>query len=171
MSSIGLNLGSHYNAFTGFLKTSYDFEIPTKNKENVEVAIKILADISKNLSLEPEAFERERKIVEEEWRKKFGDSKKYIDEFQKFLFKNSRLLDRKPIGTIDIIQNFKYQDAIDFYQKWYQTQLMGFFVIGDIDTNHIIQTIKNNFEPFNNSKELEFPNYKISFFPDGKCEL
>ncbi len=37
--------------------------IPTKNKEDVEVAIKILADISKNLSLEPEAFERERKIV------------------------------------------------------------------------------------------------------------
>ena len=168
MSSIGLNLGSHYNASTGFLKTSYDFEIPTKNKEDVEVAIKILADISKNLSLEPEAFERERKIVEEEWRRKFGDSKKYIDEFHKFLFKNSRLLDRKPIGTIDIIQNFKYQDAIDFYQKWYQPQLMGFFVIGDIDTNHIIQTIKNNFEPFNNSKELEFPNYKIPDYPNNQ---
>ena len=53
MSSIGLNLGSHYNATTGFLKTSYDYEIPTKNDEDIEVALKILTDISKNLSLEP----------------------------------------------------------------------------------------------------------------------
>ena len=45
---------------------------------------------------------------------------------------------------------------------------MGFFVIGDIDTNHIIQTIKNNFDPFNNSKELEFPNYKIPDYPDNQ---
>ena len=45
---------------------------------------------------------------------------------------------------------------------------MGFFVIGDIDTNHIIQTIKNNFEPFNNSKELEFPNYKIPDYPNNQ---
>ena len=168
MSSMGLNIGSHYNAYTSFLETSYDFEIPTKNKEDVEVAIKILADISKNLSLEPEAFERERQIVEEEWRKKFGTSTKYVDEFHKFLFKNSRILDRKTIGTIDIIQNFKYQDAIDYYQKWYQPQLMGLFVIGDINKSHIIQTIKDNFGSFKNSKELEIPNYKIPDYPDNQ---
>ena len=85
---------------------------------------------------------------------------KKIDEIDYMLIEGKNLE--------DIIQNFKYQDAIDFYQKWYQPQLMGFFVIGDIDTNHIIQTIKNNFEPFNNSKELEFPNYKIPDYPDNQ---
>ena len=161
MSSIGLNLGSHYNAYTSYIETSYDFEIPTKNKEDVEVAIKILADISKNLSLEPEAFERERKIVEEEWRRDIGGTNKYVEEFHKHLFKNSRLLERKPIGTLDVIQNFKYQDAIDYYQKWYQPELMGFLVIGDIETNHIVQTIKDNFGSFKNSQELKIPDYKI----------
>ena len=74
LSSIGLNLGSHYNAYTSFLETSYDFEIPTDNMENVETAIQILADIAQNLDLTPEAYERERKIVEEEYRKDIEES-------------------------------------------------------------------------------------------------
>ena len=61
LSSIGLNLGSHYNASASFFKTTYKFEIPTDDLKNVETAIQILADIAKNLSLTPEAFERERK--------------------------------------------------------------------------------------------------------------
>ena len=35
MSSIGLNLGSHYNASVGFLKTNYVYEIPTNNDDDV----------------------------------------------------------------------------------------------------------------------------------------
>ena len=168
MSSIGLNLGSHYNATTGFLKTSYDYEIPTKNDEDIEVALKILTDISKNLSLEPEAFERERKIVEEEWRKDIGGSQNYINEFHKVMFKNSRFLERKPIGTLEIIQNFKYQDVIDYYQKWYRPQLMGLFVIGDIKVDKIETIIKDNFGKLKNLEQLQIPNYKIPDYPENQ---
>jgi zinc protease len=168
MSSIGLNLGSHYNATTSFLKTSYDYEIPTKNDEDIEVALKILTDISKNLSLEPEAFERERKIVEEEWRKDIGGSKNYINEFHKVMFKNSRFLERKPIGTLDVIQNFKYQDVIDYYQKWYRPQLMGLFVIGDIKVDKIETIIKDNFGKLKNLEQLQIPDYKIPDYPENQ---
>jgi zinc protease len=168
MSSIGLNLGSHYNASTGFLKTSYVYEIPTQNDKDVEVALKILTDISQNLSLEPEAFERERKIVEEEWRGEIGGSQNYINEFHKVMFKNSRLNERKPIGTLDIIQNFKYQDVIDYYQKWYRPQLMGLFVIGDIEVDEIEKLIKDNFGTLENLEKLQIPDYKIPNYPQNQ---
>ena len=168
MSSIGLNLGSHYNASTGFLKTSYVYEIPTQNDKDVEVALKILKDISQNLSLEPEAFERERKIVEEEWRRDIGGSQDYVNEFHKVLFKNSRLNERKPIGTLDIIQNFKYQDVIDYYQKWYRPQLMGLFVIGDIEVDEIEKLIKDNFGTLENLEKLQIPDYKIPNYPQNQ---
>ena len=168
MSSIGLNLGSHYNATTGFLETSYDYEIPTKNDEDVEIALKILTDISQNLSLEPEAFERERKIVEEEWRGDIGGSQNYINEFHKLMFKNSRLNVRKPIGTLDVIQNFKYQDVIDYYQKWYRPQLMGLFVIGDIEVGKIEKLIKDNFGTLKNLEKLKIPDYKIPDYPENQ---
>src|SRR6056300_1832167 len=146
LSSIGLNLGSHYNAYTSFLETSYDFEIPTDNMENVETAIQILADIAQNLDLTPEAFERERKIVEEEYRKDIGESDFYKEQ-DKYIYKNSRLLYRKPIGKLEVIQNFKYEDAISYYKKWYQPERMGLFIIGEIKSEEIAKIHNKHWTP------------------------
>ena len=60
---------------------------------------------------EDDAFERERKIVEEEWRRDIGPDKKYQEALYKVTHKNSLLEKRKPIGKIEVIRNFKYQDV------------------------------------------------------------
>ena len=167
MSSIGLDLGSHYNATTGHLKTVYEYEIPTDDPINVLTTIKILADISNNLTLEGEAFERERKIVEEEWRNDLGASKRYVDELLPYLYKGSRLLERKPIGDIEVIRNFEYDDARSYYKKWYQPNLMGLFVIGDVDVNEIKNIITESFSSFENN-DVTIPNYKIPDFKENQ---
>ena len=168
LESIGLNLGSHYNAYTGYFETVYDFEIPTERQQDVETAIQILADISQNLSLEPEAFEKERKIVEEEWRRKFGSDEEYFDQLKTYIYDQSRIAERDPIGTIEVIKNFKYQDAIDYYQKWYQPNRMGVFIIGDIKAAEIEPLIDKYFSGFVNSETLEEPSYKIPDFTEKK---
>jgi len=167
MSSIGLDLGSHYNATTGHLKTVYEYEIPTDDPINVATTINILADIANNLTLEGEAFERERKIVEEEWRSDLGASKRYLDELLPYLYKDSRLLKRKPIGDIEIIRNFEYDDARSYYKKWYQPNLMGLFVIGDVDVNQIKNIITESFSSFENN-DVTIPNYKIPDFKENQ---
>ncbi|MDC1378506.1 insulinase family protein [Pelagibacteraceae bacterium] len=167
MSSIGLDLGSHYNATTGHLKTVYEYEIPTDDPINIATTIKILADISNNLTLEGEAFEREKKIVEEEWRSDLGASKRYLDELLPYLYKGSRLLERKPIGDIEIIRNFEYDDARSYYKKWYQPNLMGLFVIGDVDVNEIKNIITESFSSFENN-DVTIPNYKIPNFKENQ---
>ena len=167
MSSIGLDLGSHYNATTGHLKTVYEYEIPTDDPINIATTIKILADISNNLTLEGEAFERERKIVEEEWRSDLGASKRYFDELLAYLYKDSRLLERKPIGDIEVIRNFEYDDARSYYKKWYQPNLMGLFVIGDVDVNEIKNIITESFSSFENN-DVTIPNYKIPDFKENQ---
>jgi len=167
LSSIGLNLGSHYNAHASFFETVYKFEIPTNDKKNVETAIQILADIAKNLDLTPEAFERERKIVEEEYRTDIGGDKRYYDELSKFIFKNSILLDRKPIGDIEVIKNFKYEDAISYYKKWYQPERMGLFIIGEIQSEEIKDLIQEYFGAFENTEESINPDYKVPDFNEN----
>ena len=84
------------------------------------------------------------------------------------MFKNSRLNVRKPIGTLDVIQNFKYQDVIDYYQKWYRPQLMGLFVIGDIEVDKIEKLIKDNFGTLENLEKLQIPDYKIPEYPENQ---
>ena len=168
LSSIGLNLGSHYNASASFFKTTYKFEIPTDDLKNVETTIQILADIAKNLNLTPEAFERERKIVEEEYRTDIGSGQKYYDKISKYIYKNSRLLERQPIGDIEVIRNFKYEDAISYYKKWYQPERMGLFIIGDIQSQEIKNLIQKYFGDFKNTEETVVPNYKIPDFEENQ---
>ncbi|WP_440677434.1 M16 family metallopeptidase [Candidatus Pelagibacter sp. HIMB1587] len=168
LSSIGLNLGSHYNANASFFKTTYKFEIPTDDIKNVETAIQILADIAKNLNLTPEAFERERKIVEEEYRTDIGSGQKYYDQISKYIFKNSRLLERRPIGDIEVIRNFKYEDAISYYKKWYQPERMGLFIVGDIQSQEIKNFIQKYFGDFKNTEKTIVPDYKIPDFEENQ---
>ena len=168
MSSIGLNLGTHYNASTGFFNTNYEYEIPTDDPKNLETVIKIFADILKNLSLEGEAFERERKIVEEEWRGDIGSDQKYLEALYRVTHKNSLLEKRKPIGKIEVIRNFKYQDVKEFYEKWYQPEITALFVVGDVDTNKTIKLIKDNFSYFENTAKLDVPDYSIPNFDNNR---
>ena len=80
-NSIGLNLGSHFNAFTWFNKTTYDIEIPTDVDCALDKCLLFLSDIIKNLELTDESFEKERKIVEEEVLSDLTSGIKYQDLF------------------------------------------------------------------------------------------
>ncbi|MBD1155629.1 insulinase family protein [Pelagibacterales bacterium SAG-MED16] len=168
LSSIGLNLGSHYNASAGYYNTNYRFELPTDNFENIETGLMILSDIAGNLSLEDEQFEKERKIVEEEWRGDLGSDNRYVEEVSKYIKKDSRLLQRKPIGDIEVIRNFEYQDAKDFYNKWYRPDLMGLFIIGDIEPDKIEKLVQKHFSYLVNNSIISLPNAKIPDFEENQ---
>ena len=168
MSSIGLNIGTHYNASTGFFTTNYEYEIPTNDPKNLETVIQIFADILKNLSLEDDAFERERKIIEEEWRGDIGSDQKYLEALYKVTHKNSLLEKRKPIGKIEVIRNFKYEDVKEFYEKWYQPEITALFVVGEVDTNKTIKLIEDNFSYFENTAQLDVPDYSVPDFNNNR---
>ena len=118
-NSIGLSIGADFNAFTGFEKTVYTFSIPTEKTEFIRQGIHILSDISNFANLDDQSFEKERKIVEEEWRGSLGKDKRLFDEIKKVYFLNSKFAKRLPIGDIDIIRNFTYETAIRYYNDWY----------------------------------------------------
>jgi zinc protease len=40
-----------------------------------------------------------------------------------------------PIGSMDIVDNFPYQDLRDYYHKWYRPDLQAIIVVGDIDVD------------------------------------
>jgi len=144
--SLGLALGPDFNASTGFTKTIYKFQVPTNTTEPLDTGIHFLSEIADgSLSLEDEAFERERKIVEEEWRRDLGSLDRILEKQKPYIFKNSPFLNRDPIGKMEIIKNFTYQTAKDYYHQWYQPQFMGIFVVGDIDEKKAEQIIKKYF--------------------------
>ena len=82
----------------------------------------------------------------------------------KVTHKNSLLEKRKPIGKIEVIRNFKYQDVKEFYEKWYQPEITALFVVGDVDTSKTIKLIRDNFSSFENTAQLDIPDYSIPDF-------
>ena len=163
-NSIGLSLGSHFNASTGFETTNYRFEIPTNQTGVVENGIHILSDMASNLDLSDEAFDRERKIIEEEWRGGLGIRDRHFQQVGKLLLNNSRYFYRKPIGNIKTIRTFAYEEVRKFYNDWYQPSSMGIFAVGDIEPKEIEAFIKTYFSPIANTKKVTFPSHSIPDF-------
>ncbi|MDP4292671.1 MAG: insulinase family protein, partial [Bacteroidota bacterium] len=68
---------------------------------------------------------------------------------------------RLPIGSIDIINNFPYQDIKDYYKKWYRPDLQGIIVVGDVDVDKVEKKIKTLFadipKPVNPAQRLRYP--------------
>ena len=171
LNSIGLSIGADFNAFTGRENTVYEFQIPINKKGAIEKGVFILSDIASNLSLEPEAFERERKIVEEEWREDAGFEDKYYDQVLSSLLNNSLHFKRKPIGEIEIIRNFEYDDAIAYYKKWYQPNAMAIFAVGNVDPKIIENLIKKYFSDKKNTSNNIYPSYRVPDFSENKFVL
>lgn len=63
------------------------------------------------------------------------------------IYQGSKYEDCLPIGSMDIVDNFPYQDLRDYYQKWYRPDLQAIIVVGDIDVDQVEKKIKKLFSP------------------------
>ena len=166
LNSIGLQIGSDYNATTGFEKTTYKMEIPTDDISKIEKGLHILSEMVGYATLDDSSFEKEKKIVEEEWRSDLGKSKRLYEEYKKYLYKDSKFLDRQPIGDIEIIRNFSYDTAKRFYDDWYRPDLMGIIVVGDFDPNHVKKIVEKYFSELENKNNRPMPNTLLPKYND-----
>ena len=166
LNSIGLQIGSDYNASTGFETTTYKMELPTDNDLYLEKGIHILSEMVGHANLTDASFDKERKIVEEEWRSGLGKKQRLYDEFQNYLFKNSKFALRKPIGDMKIIKNFPYETAKKFYNDWYRPNLMGIIVVGDINPDNVKKIIEKNFSKLKNKSNRISPDSLLPKYSD-----
>lgn len=77
------------------------------------------------------------------------------------IYQGSKYEDCLPIGSMDIVDNFPYQDLRDYYQKWYRPDLQAIIVVGDIDVNQVERKIKKLFSqipaPKNAAERIYYP--------------
>lgn len=146
LERIGVKFGENLNAYTSFDETVYNI-----NNVNVETAgavdscLLILHDWSHDLLLEDKEIDKERGVINEEWRMRRSAMMRMQEAAFKDLFVGSRYADRMPIGTMDIVMNFPYEDLRAYYRRWYRPDLQGIVVVGDVDPAQIEQKIKDMF--------------------------
>jgi len=147
MESIGMRLGPGVNANTGFDETVYMLHVPTDTPEAMQKGILFLGDVAHDLSLDPDALQKERGVITEEWRMGRGADARMQDKQTPILLKNSRYAERIPIGSKESIETDTPAALKRFYTDWYRPDLMAVIAVGDFDPAAVEKLIKDRFAP------------------------
>ncbi len=148
LESVGAKFGYNINAGTSFDYTIYTLmNIPVAREAVVDSALLVLKDWSNGIALEDAEIDAERGVIHEEWRTGQSAQMRIFDQVLPVIFEGSRYGHRLPIGTMEVVDNFPYQDIRDYYAKWYRPDLQAIIVVGDIDVDAVEAKIKALFGP------------------------
>ncbi len=153
LESIGMRFGPEINAYTSFDETVYMLEVPTDSAEIMETAFQILQDWAQGLAFDPEEVDKERGVIIEEWRLGRGADARMRDQQFPIMFKGSKYADRLPIGKKTVLDSFKHETLIRFYEDWYRPELMAVVAVGDFDVEEMEDKIHHYFSPLQNSED------------------
>lgn len=125
LQKTGVEFGADLNAYTSFDETVYILPIPTDDPTVVEKGFTVLEDWAFNNLFDKNEIEKERGVVLEESRLSKGSFERMSRQYFPRLFNGSKYADRLPIGTDDVLKNFKHETLKSFYKTWYRPNLMA----------------------------------------------
>ena len=162
--TIGVKFGANLNAYTSIDETVYHIgAAPLKREGIADSCLLVLHDWSHFLLLEDAEIDKERGVIHEEWRtRRAGRAvQRLMEDAMPKVYKGTKYEDCMPIGSMDIVDNFPYQDLRDYYQKWYRPDLQAVIVVGDIDVDKMEKKIKKIFAdiplPKNRAERIYYP--------------
>lgn len=146
--TIGVKFGTNLNAYTSVDQTVYHIgSAPIKREGIIDSCLLVLNDWSQFINLEPKEIDKERGVIHEEWRnRRTGMAmQRMMENVMPKIYKGSKYEDCLPIGNMDIVDNFPYQDLRDYYQKWYRPDLQAIVVVGDFNVDMMERKIQKLF--------------------------
>ena len=162
--TIGVKFGANLNAYTSIDQTVYHIgSAPLRREGIIDSCLLVLHDWSHYLLLEDEEIDKERGVIHEEWRTRRAGMavQRLMEQAMPKIYKGTKYEDCMPIGSMDIVDNFPYQDLRDYYQKWYRPDLQAIIVVGDFDVDKMEKKIKKTFSsipmPKNAAERIYYP--------------
>lgn len=162
----GVQFGGHVNAWTSFDETVYYVNMPNDD-EMLEMGMKILDGWASKLLMDPKEIDAERGVIIEEWRGRLGAQDRLQKQYWPIMLKGSRYADRIPIGTEEVLLNFKRPTIVRFYEDWYRPDLQAVIIVGDFDVDKMEAKVK---EYFNDNKMPANPKPRPDYEVPGNKE-
>ena len=137
--------GGRDNAFTSRDYTAYFQQVP---KHKLEQMMQIEADRMRHLTLDPQAFEQEIKVVMEERRLRTDDQPqaRLSEQMHAVAFQAHPY--RVPvIGWMSDLESMTVQDARDWYERWYAPNNAHVVVVGDVDHQVVFRLAERYYGP------------------------
>jgi len=143
--SIGLRMGQHQNAFTGFDQTTYTLSLPDTRPETLDKGLLYFADIAFRMRLAAEDVDKERSVILEESRARKGVQQRLTEKLLPELLPGSRIAQRLPIGLEETISHVQRGDFLAYYTTWYHPAKVTILAVGDAPVDTIVAAITKHF--------------------------
>ncbi len=156
-------MGGRDNAFTSKEMTGYHQQV---HKDSIKEVMKLEADRMRNLIIDENDFEKERKVVLQERLLRTDDNPSGLAYeallAQSFMASPVR---RPIIGWRNDIESLTTNDAIEWYKTWYVPNNTTIIIAGDVDPNQILEWTR---EFYGDAKKITPPQRKPQLEPDQK---
>lgn len=135
--------GGQNNAFTGDDYTAYYEEL---DAAHLGVSFKTEADRMTNLTIAPEAFAKEIKVVMEERRMRTDDNPQNLT-YERFMAAANVMgpYHHPVIGWQDDLDYMSAEDLKQWYQKWYTPNNATLVVVGDVQADKVFALAEEYF--------------------------
>lgn len=137
--------GGYINAYTSFDRTVYWVDVP---KEGVATALDVLSDAMMNSTVPAEEYAREQEVIRREFAMTYDDPDRMVGQL---MFKTAyqRHPYRLPvIGELQIFDQLRQQDVVEYYRSRYVPNNLTFVVVGDVDAGKIYTQLAECFAPY-----------------------
>ena len=141
----GLAFGPDTNAYTSFLETVYQLDLPDTRDELLDKALMLMRETADRLLLSPAAIDRERGIILSEKRTRESPQFRALVARLNFFYPEGRLGQRLPIGTEEVIRTADRERFLRLYQGWYRPDNALLVVVGDLDPAAVETRIRAEF--------------------------
>jgi zinc protease len=141
----GLAFGADTNASTGFDQTIYMLDLPRNDADVTDTALMLFREIAGELTIAPEAVDRERGVILSEARARDTHGLRSLIDALGFVYRGTRVPDRLPIGTTETISTSPAQRIRDFYDAYYRPERATLVIVGDIDVDAMEERVRARF--------------------------
>ncbi len=156
MESIGVKFGANLNAYTSTDETVYNISnVPTERRSALDSCFLVLADWAHHLTLDGKEIDKERGVIEGEWRHRTGANYRLLEKSAPALYQGSLYGERMPIGLMSVVKNFKHKELRNYYKQWYHPSNQCIIVVGDIDPDYAVTKIVEFFGNIKNPKNAK----------------
>lgn len=129
----GLAFGADTNASTNFDETVYKLDLPKTDDDTVDTSLMLMREAASNLTIAPDAVDRERGVVLSEERASDSPGYEVYKARLGFELPGQRMPTREPIGKVDVIQKAPASLIADFYHHYYRPDRAVLVAVGDFD--------------------------------------
>jgi zinc protease len=145
LERLGLAFGADTNAVTTLDSTTYILDLPKTDAETIDAALFIMRETASELTIAPEAVNRERGVVLSERQTRNSPGLRQIENLLQTALPQTKLGFRLPGGTEDVLKNAPAERIAAFYRRFYRPENATLVMVGDFDAAAIEAKINKQF--------------------------